>query len=148
MSVELFRGITLHHKDGYDVHPIIKDGGVKISGEVVSGDEAIVKALLAGGATRGTNDQGQGNGNYRIGKPATPTYTLAAELAHLEPGSSKQQPASAAAKPPSQSLSKPSATPASVKLEGNELDDTIESKGKYVIWGIIIVALAVVVMNT
>jgi len=28
------------------------------------------------------------------------------------------------------------------------LDDTIESKGKYVIWGIIIVALAVVVMNT
>ena len=44
MSVELFRGITLHHKDGYDVHPIIKDGGVKIGGEVVSGDEAIVKA--------------------------------------------------------------------------------------------------------
>ena len=34
MSVELFRGITLHHKDGYDVHPIIKDGGVKIGGEV------------------------------------------------------------------------------------------------------------------
>ena len=48
MSVELFRGITLHHKDGYDVHPIIKDGGVKIGGEVISGDEAIVKALLAG----------------------------------------------------------------------------------------------------
>ena len=146
MSVELFRGITLHHKDGYDVHPIIKDGGVKIGGEVVSGDEAIVKALLAGGATRGTNDQGQGNGNYRIGKPATPTYTLAAELAHLDQGGGSEQPASETAKP--NPAPKPSPTPASVKLEGNELDDTIESKGKYVIWGIIIVALAVVVMNT
>ena len=146
MSVELFRGITLHHKDGYDVHPIIKDGGVKIGGEVVSGDEAIVKALLAGGATRGTNDQGQGNGNYRIGKPATPTYTLASELAHLDQGGTSEQPASVTAEPTS--APKPSPTPASVKLEGNELDDTIESKGKYVIWGIIIVALAVVVMNT
>ena len=146
MSVELFRGITLHHKDGYDVHPIIKDGGVKIGGEVVSGDEAIVKALLAGGATRGTNDQGQGNGNYRIGKPATPTYTLASELAHLDQGSASEQPAPVTAEPTP--ASKPSPTPASVKLEGNELDDTIESKGKYVIWGIIIVALAVVVMNT
>ena len=146
MSVELFRGITLHHKDGYDVHPIIKDGGVKIGGEVVSGDEAIVKALLAGGSTRGTNDQGQGNGNYRIGKPATPTYTLASELAHLEQGNATEQPALETAKPTPEP--KPSPTPASVKLEGNELDDTIESKGKYVIWGIIIVALAVVVMNT
>ena len=145
MSVELFRGITLHHKDGYDVHPIIKDGG-KIGGEVVSGDEAIVKALLAGGATRGTNDQGQGNGNYRIGKPATPTYTLASELAHLDQGDASEQPASVTAE--STPAPKSSPTPASVKLEGNELDDTIESKGKYVIWGIIIVALAVVVMNT
>ena len=70
------RGIVpwnhLHHKDGYDVHPIIKDGGVKIGGEVVSSDEAIVKALLAGGATRGTNDQGQGNGNYRMGSLRQP----------------------------------------------------------------------------
>ena len=146
MSVELFRGITLHHKDGYDVHPIIKDGGVKIGGEVISGDEAIVKALLAGGATRGTNDQGQGNGNYRIGKPATPTYTLASELAHLDQGDASEQPASVTAE--STPAPKSSPTPASVKLEGNELDDTIESKGKYVIWGIIIVALAVVVMNT
>ena len=88
----------------------------------------------------------QGNGNYRIGKPATPTYTLASELAHLDQGSASEQPAPVTAE--STPAPKPSPTPASVKLEGNELDDTIESKGKYVIWGIIIVALAVVVMNT
>ena len=131
MSQELFKGITLHHKDGFDVHPVMRDGGVKVDGTVLANGEEIVRAILAGGATRGTNEAGQGNGNYRVGTPATPTYTLADEFQHLDGGAPKP----AVTERPS-STSKPQPEPVAAKLDGNALDKTINSKGKYIAWGI------------
>ena len=116
---------------------MIRDGGVKVDGQVIQGDEAIIQALLAGGATRGTNEAGQGNGNYRLGKPATPSYTLAGEFKHLDGGSPAAEPEPSNDPAPVQPApEKNQPTPVSVQLDGNELDKTLNNNGKKIAWAI------------
>ncbi len=146
MDTRFYSALTLHHKSGAALHPLMKrqgeTWGIQLGKAFFTDDAAILRAILVEqSSVRCSNAAGDVVANYTVGKPATPTYELSPHLhRHVADAPVKPQNWASAPKPHANAALD---TPLP-ELNGNELDRLMTPRN-YLIAAAVLALLVLVV---